>query len=52
MIIGKLNVKEAELLKQIDETAWGRICLGALGYIGDKSTVNYLLKLIKENKGE
>jgi len=35
-------------LKEVDETLWGRIMLGAVGYIGNQSTVDKLFQIINK----
>lgn len=35
LTLGSINIKSADIIKEIDESAWGRILIGALGYTGD-----------------
>ena len=37
--LGAINLDQQTILKEIDETLWGRIMIGALGYVGKKETL-------------
>ena len=39
-------MKEEIIFKEIDETSWGRIMLGSLGYIGNENTISRLFEII------
>lgn len=39
-------------MRDSDDSLWGRISLGALGYVGNQNNYAFLSKLIKEGKSE
>ena len=51
-ILQKIGVKEKELKGQINESKWGIICLGAIGYAGNETTAKFLTDLILNNKND
>lgn len=46
IILSKIYTSKEKLLSEINETKWGLVCLGALGYIGDLSTIDQIHKII------
>ena len=44
--VGSIGLKPDKILAEIDESSWGRILVGALGYIGDESILPSLFKLL------
>jgi hypothetical protein len=50
--LGTINLKAADILKEVDESSWGRILIGALGYIGDDKTLPTLFKLLESSKAD
>lgn len=45
-VIGAINYPEAKITKAIEESTWGRIMIGALGYIGNEKSLPLLFKYI------
>ena len=39
-------------MKTISDNSWGLTCLGALGYLGNLKTVEYLLNLVETSKSD
>jgi hypothetical protein len=52
LTLSSIRIKEEEIVGQIDESAWGRILIGALGYIGSEKTLGLLFNLIGSFKAE
>ena len=52
VILGRMGVSDKELVRDIDESLWGQISLGALGYVGNQNNYNFLLGMIREAKNE
>lgn len=52
LILAKIGASENELKSQINESKWGLICLGALGYVGSLASAKYLTDNISNNKNE
>lgn len=50
LTLGNINLKAAQLMGEIDESNWGRILIGALGYVGDESTLPALFKMLDSFK--
>lgn len=46
LILSKLKLSHKDLQANVSEEQWGLISLGALGYTGDISTIDYLLNLM------
>lgn len=51
-ILAQIGVVENELKTQVDESKWGLICLGALGYVGNLASAKYLTDSILNHKNE
>lgn len=48
VILGKIGgVKDKDLITSVDDSLWGQISLGALGYIGDMGNYGFLVGLIR-----
>jgi hypothetical protein len=52
LILAKIGASESDLKSQIDESKWGLICLGSLGYIGNLASSKYLIDTILTHKNE
>ena len=52
LTLGSIGISASELLKEADDTNWGRLIIGALGYVGDESTLGPLFKLLESLKVE
>ena len=52
LILAKIGTSENDLKSQINESKWGLICLGALGYVGGLASAKYLTDNILNNKNE
>lgn len=52
LTLGNIGIAAAELLKEADDTNWGRLIVGALGYVGDENTLGPLFKLLEGLKVE
>lgn len=52
LTLSTINLKEEQLIAEIDESSWGRILIGALGYIGNEKTLNLLFKFMNEFKAD
>ena len=50
--LGSIGLKSADILKDIDESNWGRVLIGALGYVGDEQTLENLFKMLDSFKGD
>lgn len=50
VIISQIYPSKDKLLSEVNETRWGLVCLGALGYVGDLSTIDKIQKLIINNQ--
>ena len=49
-ILGKLVSSDKDLIKDVDDSVWGRISLGALGYIGNSNNYSFLTNIIANGK--
>lgn len=48
-ILSRVSPSKDKLLSEVNETRWGIISLGALGYVGDLSTVDKIQKIMSTN---
>lgn len=39
LTLGSIGLTSAQIFKEINESNWGRIMIGALGYVGDETTL-------------
>ena len=50
--IGAMKLDERQILKEVDESPWGRVMVVALGYIGNEKTLNALYAYHRDFKSE
>lgn len=50
LFFSKINPSKKELIAEIDDSKWGLVSLGALGYVGDLSTIEDIKKMIATSK--
>jgi hypothetical protein len=46
LILAKIGANENDLKSQIDQSKWGIICLGTLGYVGNLSSAQYIIDIM------
>jgi hypothetical protein len=39
LTLGSIGLTSAQIFKEINESNWGRVMIGALGYVGDETTL-------------
>ena len=50
IILSQIYPSKDKLLSEINETRWGLVCLGAVGYVGDLSTIDQIQKIIHNHQ--
>ena len=45
-----MGIDEKSLMKDVAEDQWGIISIGAIGYVGNEKSTDYITKLIHEGK--
>lgn len=51
-VLGRIIKQEREIESDLDESAWGRVLIGAMGYIGTEATISKLFRLMGLFKSE
>lgn len=49
IILSQIYPAKDKLLNEINDTRWGLVCLGAVGYVGDLVTIGQIQKIIHTN---
>ena len=52
LILSEIGLDEKSLMKDVGEDQWGIISIGAIGYVGNEKSIDYITKLIHEGKSE
>ena len=50
--LGAIRLDERSIVKEVGEDAWGRVMVGALGYVGTEQTLPALYKYLSEFRSE
>ena len=50
LTLGSIGLTSAQIFKEINESNWGRVMIGALGYVGDETTLASLFQLLENFK--